>query len=68
MKILNDKNFTLKSLDWGDLWICKSKNQPVVEEFFEKHCSNLKELTLESLDDGDFENETFTNLITRMVL
>ena len=69
MKILNQKNFTLKSLDFEFFHFCET-NMPDLKEFFDKHCSHLEDLRLYKFGRPFFdskynENHKFTNIISR---
>ena len=68
LKVLNEKNFSLTSLDMHDFVDCKT-NEPDLENFFEKHCSKLKVLELENCWDSDWNQAgPFTKLVSRKIV
>ena len=68
LKVLNEKNFSLTSLDMHDFVDCKT-NEPDLENFFEKHCSKLKVLELENCWDSDWNQVgPFIKLVSRKII
>ena len=72
LMLLHEKNFSLSSLIMHDFEDCKI-NEPDLENFFEKHCSNLKVLELKTcgtnneLRDSNYYGGPFTKLVSRNV-
>ena len=71
LKILNQKNFSLTSVVLKDFAKCET-NMPDLMEFFDKHCSHLKQLELHGCYDTCYDtyphninHESFVSIISR---
>ena len=64
---LQEKNFSLISLDLESFMDCNI-NEPGLTDFFEKHCSNLKLLTLDRCWDSNENSKSgpFFKLVSRI--
>ena len=68
LKLLNQKKFTLTSLDLQNFVDCKS-SEPDLVDFFEKHCSSLKHLQIENCWDSNWNyfSGPFVKILSREV-